>query len=154
MKKNFVTFLAIILLTGISCQKQVNNEADKQALIKFTTEDWDKNSRTGDYLKNTNAYTEDAIRIDDEKIYNGKEAIGKLLRYYSETFTFLTAENKAEKVLISGEIATVYGLFSGSLIENKSGDTIYANQAWVDICERQADGTWLNTFTMVTNLND
>ena len=157
MKKSFLAFLAIILLTGISCQKKADIEADKQAFKQAwakLTKDWDMNIKAGEQIKNTNHYTEDAIRIDNGKIYSGKEGIGKLLRSYNETTTPLSAENKAEKILVSGDLATVNGSFLGSFIQKESGDTLHLKEAWVSICERQADGSWLMSFTMVTELKD
>ncbi len=154
MKKSFFAILAIILLTGISCQKKTNIEADKHALVKLTAEDWDMNVRAGDYLKNTNHYTENAIRIDNGKIYRGKKDIGKLLQSYTETLTVLSVEDKAEEILVSGDLATVNGLFLGSFIQKESGDTLHFKSAWVDICERQSDGSWLMSLTMVTDLKD
>jgi len=153
MKRIIFSILAICLIAGsISCQEKIDIEADEQALIKLTAEEWDMNAKAGN-LKNVDHYTEDAIRIDIGGIYEGKEAIGKLFQSHNE-YTILFMENKVEKIWVSGDLATVRGSFLGSFILKESGDTLHAKEAWVDVCERQSDGSWRMVLTIITELND
>ena len=153
MKKIIFSILALSLIAGSgSCQEKIDTKADEQALIKLTAEEWDMNAKAGN-LKNVDFYTEDAIRIDNGVIYEGKEAIGNLLRSYNEN-TILTMENKVENIWISGDLATVRGSFLGSFILKESGDTLHLKGAWVDVCERQSDGSWKMVLTLGTRLND
>ena len=153
MKKIIFPILGLLLIAGsISCQEKIDIEADEQALIKLTAEEWDMNAKAGN-LKNVDHYTDDAIRIGNGGIYEGKEAIGKLLQSYNEA-TILLMENKVEKIWVSGDLATVRGSFLGSIILKESGDTLHLKKAWVNVCERQSDGTWRMVLTIGTDLND
>ncbi len=120
----------------------------------MAAEDWDMNAKAGNPEKNVDHYTDDAIRIDNGEIYEGKEAIGKLLQSYNENTSRLFMENKVEKIRVSGDLATVRGSFLGSFILKESGDTLHSKGAWVDVCERQSDGSWRMVLTIGTKLND
>ena len=153
MKKIIFSILALSLIAGsISGQKKIDIEADEQALIKLTAEEWDMNAKAGN-LKNVDHYTEDAIRIVNGGIYEGKEAIGKLFQSYNEN-TILFMENKVEKIWVSGDLATVRGSFLGSFILKESGDTLHSKGAWVDVFERQSDGSWKSVLSLGTEIND
>ena len=152
MKKIIFSLFAVLLITGCTTPtEEIDIEADEQALIKLT-EKWDMNAKAGN-LKNVDHYTDDAIRIDNGVIYEGKEAIGNLLRSYNEN-TILNMENKVEKIWVSGDLATVRGSFLGSFILKESGDTLHAKGAWVDVCERQSDGSWRMVLTIGAEIND
>jgi len=152
MKKIIISILAICLIASCTPPKEeIDIEADKQALLKVS-EEWDMNAMT-DNLKNLDFYTDDAIRIDNGRIYEGKEAIGKLLQSYDEA-TILFIENKVEKIWISGDLATVRGSFLGSFILKESGDTLHSKGAWVDVFERQSDGSWKSVLSLGTEIND
>lgn len=152
--KKLISFLIIILFAATSCQKKYNLEADKQALVKLTAEDWDANFLTGNLEANINFYTENAIRIWNGKVYSGKNAIRTLLNTDTEGYRILKHANKVEDTRISGDLATVRGSFFGSFIHKESGDTLNIKEAWVDICERQADGSWKMALTIIAELKD
>lgn len=152
--KYLISFLIIILFAATSCQKKYNLEADKQALVKLTDEDWDANFLSGNLEGNVNFYTDNAIRIWNGKIYSGKDAIRTLLTTDSGLYKILKHENKVEDFRISGDLATVRGSFFGSFIHKESGDTLNIKEAWVDICERQADGSWKMALTIIAELKD
>ena len=158
MKKYFTLFIAMVLLAGLSCTNEPNPqtdpEADRQALVKLTSEDWDANVRAGNMDANVDVYTEDAIRIQDGMIYAGKEEIRTKLTYIRPGFTTSISENKVEDIRISGDLATVRGTFLGSWVHAEWGDTLWTKAAWVDVCERQEDGTWKMVLTMGSELRE
>jgi len=123
-------------------------------LIKLTAEQWDADSLSGNYEANVDFYTENSLRIDDGKSTKGKEAIRNLLKTNSEGYTILKQESKVEDTWISDDLATVRGSFLGSFIHKESGDTLNLKGAWVDVCERQKDGSWKMAFTLTSNLNN
>ena len=143
---------AFVLLTVTSCKDINDIEADEQALIKMN-EQWDKNVMT-DNQKNADYYTDDAISVDNGKIYKGKEAIANLFKSYDEDYTILSGKNRIENISISGNLATVRGSYSGSLISLESGDTLQIKGAWVDLCERQVEGVWKIVYSIGTELKD
>ncbi len=153
MKKIIFLILSLLLIAGsYTCQEKIDIEADEQALIK-ATEEWDVNAIT-DNLKNLDQYTENAIRIDNGSIYEGKEAIGNLLRSYNEDYTVLSNKNTVENIWVSGDLATVRGSFLGSVILKESGDTLHSKGAWVGVSERQSDGSWKSVLSLGTEIND
>lgn len=153
--KKLILFMTLVFFVGTSCQKRYDIEADRQALVKLTAEDWDANFLSGNPDANVDFYTENAMRIDDDgKIYSGKDAIRALITAFPEEYIILKIENKAEDIKISGDLATVRGTFSGSSIYKESGDTINMEGVWVDICERQADGLWKMSLTIVAESED
>jgi uncharacterized protein (TIGR02246 family) len=154
MKKYLWTITAIVLLTFASCQKKYEVEADRQTLVKLTADDWDANFLSGNLEANVNLYTENALRIWDGKVYSGKDAIRTLFSTDTEGYKILKHENKVEDMRISGDLATVRGSFLGSFIHKESGDTINIKEVWVDICERQSDGSWKMTLTIIAELKD
>jgi len=114
--KNLILSVIIIFFAVTSCQKKYDVEADRQALVKLTAEDWDANFLSGNTEANVNFYTEDAIRIWDGKVYAGKDAMRALFNTAQEEIIILKQENKVEDTWISGDLATVRGSFLGSYI--------------------------------------
>ena len=125
-----------------------NHEADREAVIKLTTKDWDENILAGNLDACVNSYTEDAVRIQDGKILTGKEEIRTIFSSVRPGFTVSTIENTVEDLWISGDMATVRGKFTGSWANKEWGDTLWAVGTWVDVCEKQGDGSWKMVFTM------
>lgn len=159
MKKYFTLLIAMVFLAGISCtnepEPKTDPGADKQALVKLTTEDWDANVRAGNMDANVDLYTEDAVRIQDGMILSGKEEIRSMLTSEIRPgYTTSISENTLEDIRISGDLATVRGTFLGSWVHEEWGDTLWRKGAWVDICERQKDGSWKMVFTMGTELGE
>ena len=75
MKKYLLVLFVLSFILGTSCQKKYDIEVDRQALVKLTAEDWDANFLSGKPEANVDFYTEMALRIQDGKMYSGKEAI-------------------------------------------------------------------------------
>ena len=156
--KHLSVVFAMLLCAGLSCTNEsdpvIDHEADKQALIKLSSEDWDANVLAGNMDANMDFYTEDAVRIQDGVIYTGKEEIRTKLNYIRPGFTTSISENTIEDIRISGDLATVRGTYLGSWVHQEWGDTLWAMAAWMDVCERQEDGSWKMVFTMATELNE
>jgi ketosteroid isomerase-like protein len=157
MKKYLTVVFALMLMAGMSCvnEPDPDPEADRLALAKLTAEDWDVNVLAGNMDANIDFYTEDAVRIQDGMIYSGKEAIRSLLTTEVRPgFTISSCENTVDDIRISGDLATVRGTFLGSWAHQEWGDTLWTKAAWMDICERQEDGSWNMVFTMGTELRE
>lgn len=158
MMKYLTLVFALVLFAGVSCTNEpdpvTDHEADKQALIKLCVEDWDANVLSGNMDANIDFYTEDAVRIQDGIIFTGKEEIRALLKFVRPGFTISISEDKIEDIRISGDLATVRGTFLGSWVNKERGDTLWTKAAWMDVCERQEDGSWKMVFTMGTELSE
>ena len=150
--KKLILFVTIIFFAGTSCQKEYDIEADKQAVVKLTSKDFDANFLSGNPEASIEFYTEMALRIQDGKKYSGKDAIRTNLTSIRSGYTILKQEKTVEDTWISGDIATVRGTFLGSWIHKEWGDTLLRKDAWVDVCERQKDGSWKMVLTLTTEL--
>jgi ketosteroid isomerase-like protein len=152
--KNLFLIAAVIFFAGSSCQKKYDPEADKQALINLTSEDFDANFLSGNPDASIEFYTDAALLIEDGMKYSGKEAIRTKLTSVRDGFRVATHENRVEDTWISGDVATVRGTFLGSWVHDEWGDTLLAKSAWVDVCERQKDGSWKMVLTLTTELRE
>lgn len=150
--KKLILLTAIIFLAGSSCQKKNDIEADTQALLKLTSGDWTKNVLDGNREGNINSYTDDAVRINHGIVLSGKEAIREAFNTRANQTVLLKLEDKVEDTWISGDLAAVRGSYSESFIRKEVGDTINEKGAWVDVCERQTDGSWKMALTIITEL--
>jgi ketosteroid isomerase-like protein len=163
MKKYLTLLLALALMAGSSCKTdselktiaEPDPGADKEALVKLTTTDWDANFLAGNPDASVDFYTEDAVRIQDGIVYNGREEIRAFLTSEIRPgFTVSSSENTVEDIRISHDLATVRGTFLGSWANQEYGDTLWTKAAWVGIYERQEDGAWKMVFSMGTELGE
>jgi ketosteroid isomerase-like protein len=152
--KTLILFVTIIFFAGTSCQKEYDIEADKQAVVNLTSKDFDANFLSGKPEASVEFYTEMALRIQDGKIYSGKDAIHTNLTSIRSGYAVLKQEKTVEDTWISGDIATVRGTSLGSWIHKEWGDTLYRKDAYVDVCERQEDGSWKMVYTQTSELRE
>ena len=148
MKKYLILLVALILSGFTSCMVEHHHEGDRQALINLTSEDWDANMLAGNLDACVDSYTEDAVRIQNGETLTGKDEIRAMLSSVRPGFTVSTVENTVEDLWISGDLASVRGKFTVSWVNKEWGDTLWAVGTWVDVCERQEDGSWKMAFTM------
>jgi uncharacterized protein (TIGR02246 family) len=151
--KKLILLVTIIFLAVISCQKKYDIEADRQALINITSEEWDKNELAGNPELNVKFFIEDAVFIVGGKIFSGKESIRSLLESRTGIIP-LKVDDKVEDIWISGDLAAVKGKSIVSYIQREDGDTINFNAAFLSVCKRQTDGTWKLVHCISTELED
>jgi len=151
--RKLLLLMAIIFITGNSCHKK-DVEADEKALVKMTAEDWTANVLSGNSEANIYNYTDNAVRINHGNVLTGKDAIRSAFNSYANQKTLLKLENKVEDTWISGDLATVRGSYSETFIRKEAGDTINEKGVWVDVCERQPDGSWKMVLNLITELKD
>jgi uncharacterized protein (TIGR02246 family) len=154
MKNSFGLFLIVIPLALISCAQKLDVETDKQALEKLSVEDWDMYARAGNVEGMVESYTEDALRIGEGAVLNGKEAIGSYLTFLTQSATPEKLENKVADIKLSGDLAVIRGSFEGVFSPNEGGVTIHQKGAWVDVCERQEDGSWKMVLTLMADMGE
>lgn len=155
MKKHVILLTVLVLSGSTSCMKEHPSAADEEALVKLTTTDWDANFLAGNPDASVDFYTEDAVRIQDGIIMTGKEEIRAFLTSEIRPgFTVSSSENTVEDIRVSHDLATVRGTFLGSWAHAEWGDTLWTKGTWVDICERQEDGSWKMVYTMAMELGE
>jgi len=92
-----------------------------------------------------NAFTENGMLLAPAmKSGKGREAVRN---YYQSIFdqykTFL--ESGYEEVKVSGDMAYGVGYAKVKLVPHSGGDTLFSTAKYINILERQADGSWLTT---------
>jgi uncharacterized protein (TIGR02246 family) len=151
MKKQFMVLpLVFLLCFTFSCQQAekvaeepvVDVEADMKA-IKALVDEFDVLLNAGDVEELVaQTYASDAVRMPpDEPMVKGKEAILEWFKQEAEQYT-LQIDNVPEKVQVDGDLAFMYGTFSGTITPKAGGESFPAKGKWMGVYMRQADGTW------------
>lgn len=154
MKHVFELFLIVVFLALFGCAQKYDVATDKQALEKLSSEDWDAYVMAGDVEGMVESYTDDALRIGEGAILRGKEEIRSYLTFLTQTGTPIEIENKVEDIRISGDLAVVRGSFEGVFTPKEEGKQIHEKGVWVDVSERQEDGSWKMVLTLASDMGE
>ena len=121
----------------------VDVEADVEAL-KNMTDEWVVLFNAGDFEKlMTFYYAENAVGMDaNQPIIVGREAILADYKKTREMYDSHVDSSIVEDVRVSGDIAIVRGNDTGTITLKGGGEPTKSDYKWVDIFERQPDGTW------------
>jgi uncharacterized protein (TIGR02246 family) len=154
MRKQLV-IAALLLFAGIAFgQNKADIEADKESIIKMIIEEWNVNALDKNYEAMAEIYTDDGLRVVNGIETSGKEAIRNLLANNNKQSTLIKLENNKKNMWISGDLATTRGSYSVSRMLKEGGDTIHYKGEWVNVCERQEDGTWKVALSFVTKIDE
>jgi ketosteroid isomerase-like protein len=164
MKKPIlVVSLVLVLCFAFGCQKQVkeaanapeeNVEADVAAikalngelLQLYNAEDFDRIMSV--------YYAENPIQMTPNvPVRRGKEAI--LLAYQEDSRLNIQHIDSSviEDVRISGKLAVAWGMDTGTTTPRSGGDPVPYNLKWLNVFERQSDGTWKCLYEMWNDNN-
>ncbi len=144
--------LVLLLCFAFACQKQGKEvakepEADVEAdvaAIKASIDEFFQLYNAGDFDRIMSIfYAENAIQMPpNESIGKGKEAI--LLEYQkaSELNDEHIDSSVIEDVRVSGDLAVVWGIDAGTTTPRSGGEPVKYNLKWLNVLERQPDGTW------------
>jgi uncharacterized protein (TIGR02246 family) len=121
---------------------------DDAEMIKSLSATRAKAFNEGDATTIANAFTEDGILMPPgTRSLSGREAVRK---YYQDIFdqykTFL--ESGYEEVKVSGDIGYGVGFAKVKLVPHSGGDTLVSTAKYLNILQRQDDGSWLTTHDM------
>jgi len=133
--------IAIAMLSfAISCQKQ-----DTEADIAAIEEIWDNYALgmiTGDLDLWMSLYTDDIVKmLPDEPAVFGKEDLRTSMKPLFDNFTIEMAIYNKE-VQVAGDWAFSRGTFTATLTPKAGGEPLYMDGKYLDILEKQADGSW------------
>ncbi len=141
MKRVIVIFLGIIMLLMFGCTKQVDTQADIQA-IKNSVEKFDLAVNEGDFETLASFYTEDAIRMPpDEPAWIGNDAIRAGFKKGFEQYD-MVVENSVEDVQTFEDRAFMRGVYTVKLTPKTGGELIQVTGKWMAFRQRQQDGSW------------
>ncbi|HEY5750285.1 MAG TPA: SgcJ/EcaC family oxidoreductase [Chryseolinea sp.] len=137
----------ILLITGLaSCDMHgAQNEVTDISKIKALSATRAKAFNEGNAEVIANAFTESGVLMaPDKKSTTGREAVRN---YYQGIFdqykTFL--ESGYEEVKVSGDLGYGVGFAKVKLVPHSGGDTLVSTAKYINILQRQPDGSWLTT---------
>jgi len=137
----------ILLTTGLACcdRRGAQDEAGDIAKIKALSATRAKAFNEGNADVIANAFSESGVLMaPDKRSTTGRGAVHK---YYQEIFdqykTFL--ESGYEEVKVSGDLGYGVGFAKVKLVPHSGGDTLVSTAKYINILQRQKDGSWLTT---------
>jgi uncharacterized protein (TIGR02246 family) len=139
-------FSILVLVITSSCNQNPGQlEAAHVAAIKAMSQSRADAFNEGDAVTIASYFTKDAILMapnSPKKI--GPEAVAA---YYQDIFDnyYTSLESGYEQVTVDGDLAFGRGFAKVTLYSKSSGDTLYSTSKYLNILERQADGSWKTT---------
>jgi uncharacterized protein (TIGR02246 family) len=144
--------LVFLLCFTFACQKQgkvvakepeVNVEADVTA-IKALLDEWVQLYNAGDFDRLMSIfYGENSMLMSPNvSIRKGKEAILLWYQKASELNDEHVDSSVVEDVRVSGDLAVVRGIDTGTTTPRSGGEPVKYNLKWLIVFERQSDSTW------------
>jgi len=158
--KNHILLIPLFFLLcfTFSCQKQGKEVAKKPevnvksdiAAIKALLAEWVQLYNAGDFDKLMSVfYAENSMLMSpNESIRKGKDAIRLGYQKASELNKEHVDQSSAEEVRVSGDLATAWGIDTGTTKLSSGGEPIKYNLKWLIVFERQSDGTWKCIYEM------
>ena len=155
--------LVFLLCFAFACQKQGKNVAEEPvanveadvAAIKASIDEFVQLYNAGDFDRIVSIfYAENAIQmLPNESICRGKEAI--LLGYHKahELNDEHIDSSVVEDVRVSGDLAVVWGIDRGTTTPKNGGEPVKYDLKWLNVLERQSDGTWKWIYEMWNDNN-
>ena len=153
MKKLLIGSFLVLMATLTYSQVKNDIEADKEAIIEMNKQ-WDENAMAGNMTANAEQYAEDAVRIGYGIVLVGKKEILKTFKKYDKHLKLTKNENVIEEINITGDLAVAMGAFSGSTTSLVSGEAVDEKGTWVDVYQRQPDGSWKSLCTVFSELKE
>lgn len=146
MQKLLVTSILLLTISMAGCDQQVqHNNAHDISEIKALSATRAKAFNEGNADVIANAFTESAVLMaPDARSMTGREAVrGYYQHIFDQYKTFL--ESDYEEVKVSGDLGYGVGFARVKLVPHNGGDTLVSTAKYVNILQRQDDGSWLTT---------
>ena len=146
MQKRLVITMTVLTIILAGCDKRgEQSDAHDIAEIKALSAKRAKAFSEGNAHVIAAAFTETGtLMAPGIRSTTGREAVRK---YYQGIFheykTFL--ESGYEEVRVSGDLAYGIGFAKVKLVPHRGGDTLVSTAKYINILERQDDGSWLTT---------
>ena len=148
----FLCFFLITFLFVFSCaappaeeavvDDTAQEEADIQAMYRIA-EQFDAADVAGDVDAIWALVTDDYIRMEPDKAaIMGKENFRKSLQPFHDEYSLQEPKHVIEEIRLAGDWAYVRGSYSATIVQKAGGEPIPFTSKWIDIRERQEDGSW------------
>ncbi len=137
----------VLSLIGLACcdKRGVRDDGSDISEIKALSATRAKAFNEGNANDIATAFTETGILMaPDMKSMSGREAVrGYYQGIFDQYRTFL--ESGYEEVKVSGNVAYGVGYAKVKLVPHNGGDTLVSTAKYINILQRQDDGSWLTT---------
>jgi uncharacterized protein (TIGR02246 family) len=141
MRNRLFITAGIALLAVSACGQPVDTASDEAALTAMV-EQWDTAVVAGDWDALLSLYVDEPLRLHpDEPIIVGKEAIRAVFQGNRDR-NDADFKNEAVDIRVSGDLAVVRGIWSGTFTPRDGSDVYQDSGKWVSVRERQPDGSW------------
>ncbi len=143
--KAYLTLLALALLL-LACEtSETQAPLDEAAVAAAIDDTWDQfvaYGAVGDAAGCASLWTEDGInRPASDSRQRGREEFQALMESFLGDWEWELVERRTEEVLVSGELATEFGLLTDRLVS--ATDTVNRHMQYVSVFKRQSDDSWL-----------
>ena len=147
----FLLLLSVFIITACTAAPpaeeavvvdKAQEEADIQA-IKEIEAKWAAATNSGDIESIMSLLTDDAIfMFTNEPIVKGKEAVRNHALADFEEYAYENSKAMVVEVRLAGDWAYARGTWSGTVTPKAGGESIQFIGKWIEIFERQPDGSW------------
>ncbi len=137
----------MLLIIGLTCCDKTGTQDDARDIadIKALSATRAKAFNEGNADDIAAAFTEGGNLMAPDMIsMTGREAVrGYYQRIFDQYKTFL--ESGYKEVMVSGNLAYGVGYAKVKLVAHNGGDTLVSTAKYINILQRQDDGSWLTT---------
>jgi len=152
--KKVVLILLFTLIALTSCQNKDLTSNDEKSIEQFN-KTWNDNILSGNRVANANLFTDDGVRIEGGKTYNGKDEIRSLFSKQTVQRIYIRQENKIQKIWSSMDFITTEIIQTQVYLNNETGDTITKKSAAIAIFIRNPDDRSLKlAYNLKTELTE
>jgi uncharacterized protein (TIGR02246 family) len=145
--RKLLVVIVILLITGLACcdNRGTQDEAGDVSKIKALSAIRAKAFNEGNADEIAAAFTESGILMaPDMRSTSGRRAVREYYQHIFDQYrTFL--ESGYEEVKVSGDLAYGVGFAKVKLLPHNGGDTLVSTAKYINILQRQNDGSWLTT---------
>jgi len=129
-------------VAGCSSQDEANLEADTAAIIDLKNQ-YRSSQNAGDLDRFMSLWTEDGILMPPNRPpVIGKDQIRVIAKGHFDKFTIDMDGTEAE-VEVAGGWAFTRGTYTVTLTPEEGGQPVFIDGKYIDILERQSDGSWM-----------
>ncbi|CAN5410859.1 hypothetical protein BH23BAC3_BH23BAC3_29470 [soil metagenome] len=142
----FLLLLVFVLMLLIGCSNDINGNSfeDIRAIETMSAARADAFNE-GDAASIANHFTEDGVLMaPSTPAKTGRNAVESYYQFIFDEFK-TSLVSHYEEVRVSGNLALGRGVAEVELTPHDGGETINSTSKYINILERQADGSWLTT---------
>ncbi len=146
MKRYILTLASLLALVATACVQQVDIDAEKATIEKMVADWLEVTSQGGEAGADGYAtfVTEDAVFLPPNAVrVDGRTGVREMMLGFTLAEDFsVTWSATSIDVAANGILAYVIGKFEYSL-KDAAGNPVSDRGKWIDVFEKQADGSWL-----------